>query len=164
MPAGRFRVRVTYDGTRAEGVTTVCTQIAEVEVDPDTGQVTILSMVSAHDVGAVLNPVYLQTQAEGGLVYGLGYALTEELLFEDGKVVNPNLGEYKLPNIRDIPAAEEYPGAGSRRAGALRREEHRRGRARGDRGDQRQRGLRRPASVSTSCRLRRRRCDRGLKP
>lgn len=40
------------------------------------------------------------------MVYGLGYALTEELLIEDGKVVNPNLGEYKLPNVKDIPPLE----------------------------------------------------------
>lgn len=59
--------------------------------------------MTAHDVGTVLNPIYHQGQIEGGVIYGMGFALTEELLIEDGRVTNPNLGEYKLPAIADIP-------------------------------------------------------------
>ncbi len=98
-----FEVRVVYNGERPEGITSVCTQVAEVEVDPETGRVTVLKMVSSHDVGTVINPLGLQGQIDGSLVYGLGYALTEELKLEEGRVVNPNLGEYKLPNVKDIP-------------------------------------------------------------
>lgn len=100
---GEVRVMKAFDGGSTFGVTSFSAQIAEVEVDPDTGQVRLRKLVSAHDVGTIINPIYHQGQIDGGAVYGLGFALTEELLIDDGKVTNPNLGEYKLPNIQDIP-------------------------------------------------------------
>ncbi len=105
-PGEEVRVRVKLDGPRPEGIASVCAQIAEVEVDPDTGGVKVRRIVTAHDVGTVINPMYHQGQIDGGVIYGLGFALQEELLIEDGKVLNPNLGEYKLPNIADIPPLE----------------------------------------------------------
>ena len=81
-------------------------QAAEIEVDPETGQVKVRKIISAHDVGTIINPVTHRGQVEGGMVQGFGFALTEDLADEDGKILTANLGEYKLPNIRDIPRHE----------------------------------------------------------
>jgi CO/xanthine dehydrogenase Mo-binding subunit len=88
------------------GVTSFAAQIAEVEVDPETGQVRVRRIVSAHDVGTVINPLTHQGQVEGGVVQGIGQALSEQLIFEDGAVTNANLGDYKLPTMADIPQLE----------------------------------------------------------
>lgn len=84
-------------------VTAFCAQIAEVAVDPETGQVKVLRFTSAHDVGQILNPVGHQGQIDGGVVQGIGYALIEELKVEDGRVTNVTFGDYKIPSMRDIP-------------------------------------------------------------
>lgn len=84
--------------------TAFCAQAAEVEVDPETGQVTVQTVVTAHDVGTILNPMTHQGQIEGGMVQGLGYAVMEELRIDDGQIATLSLGEYKLPTIKDIPA------------------------------------------------------------
>lgn len=84
-------------------VTAFCAQAAEVEVDPDTGQVTVTKVVTAHDVGAVLNPLTHQGQIEGGMIQGLGYAVMEELLVDEGHISTLSLGDYKIPTIKDIP-------------------------------------------------------------
>jgi CO/xanthine dehydrogenase Mo-binding subunit len=81
----------------------IAAQIAEVHVDPETGQVKLRNFVSAHTTGKVINPLMHQGQIEGGIVFGLGYALTEHLMIDGGKVVTTNFGEYKIPNIQDIP-------------------------------------------------------------
>jgi CO/xanthine dehydrogenase Mo-binding subunit len=79
-------------------------QAAEVEVDPDTGQVRVLRMVSAHDVGEVVNPLLHQGQIEGAIVQGYGAALMERLtLDEAGRPIEPHLGSYKLPSMTDLP-------------------------------------------------------------
>lgn len=83
-----------------------CAQVAEVEVDPETGRVDLGRLVSAHDVGTIINPVTHQGQIDGGVVTGVALALTEELILEEGRVVNANLGEYKLPTMADIPPLE----------------------------------------------------------
>lgn len=82
------------------------THAAEVEVDLDTGKVTVLRMVCAHDVGKALQPLSLTGQVEGGVTQGLGYALTEELLVEGGKVANPTFVDYHLPRATDVPPIE----------------------------------------------------------
>ena len=84
-------------------VTSFCAQVAEVEVDPETGEIKLLGLTTAHDVGRVLNPIGHQGQINGGIVAGLGYALMEELLVEDGRVTNVTLGDYKLPSSADLP-------------------------------------------------------------
>ncbi|HLG12472.1 MAG TPA: xanthine dehydrogenase family protein molybdopterin-binding subunit [Dehalococcoidia bacterium] len=78
-------------------------QVAEVEVDPDTGEIKLLNFVSAHDVGRILNPLGHQGQINGGIVAGIGYALMEEMRVEDGRVTNLSLGDYKLPTSQDLP-------------------------------------------------------------
>jgi carbon-monoxide dehydrogenase large subunit len=81
----------------------IAAQIAEVYVDPETGQITIKKFISAHTTGKVINPLMHQGQIDGGIVFGLGYALTEHLVIDNGKVLTANFGDYKIPNIQDIP-------------------------------------------------------------
>ncbi|MEE8142166.1 MAG: molybdopterin cofactor-binding domain-containing protein, partial [Planctomycetota bacterium] len=73
------------------------------EIDPETGQIKLLDVVTAHDVGTIINPLGHQGQIEGGVLQGVGFGLMEELRVEEGQVSTLNLGDYKLPNIRDIP-------------------------------------------------------------
>lgn len=80
-----------------------CAQIAEVHVDPDTGCITVLDLVTAHDVGTVFNPVGHQGQINGAVVMGLGYALMEKLNVEEGRVTTLSFADVKLPSISDIP-------------------------------------------------------------
>jgi CO/xanthine dehydrogenase Mo-binding subunit len=87
-------------------VTSFTAQVAEVSVDPETGEVKLLRFTTAHDVGKVLNPMDHQGQIEGAVMQGIGYALTEELQVEEGQVVNVSFGEYKIPGIQDIPRLE----------------------------------------------------------
>ena len=101
--AGGVEAEYTYKGEPDASITNFCSQVAEVEVDPETGAVTLVRFTTAHDVGTILNPIGHQGQIEGGIVQGIGAALLEELHYEDGRVANPSLGEYKLPTIRDIP-------------------------------------------------------------
>jgi xanthine dehydrogenase molybdenum-binding subunit len=78
------------------------TQGAEVEVDTETGEVRILRMVAAHDVGKVLNPPALKGQIYGALAQGVGYALYEELQSQKGKILNPNFRDYKIPTAQEM--------------------------------------------------------------
>ena len=73
----------------------------EVEVDPETGKVKILKYVAAHDVGKVINPILLKGQIYGGIMQGLGMALLEEMILENGKIMNPDFFDYKIPTIMD---------------------------------------------------------------
>ena len=84
-------------------MTSFCAQAADVEVDPETGAVTVKRLVSAHDVGAILNPLMHQGQVEGGVIQGLGYALMEELQTEEGHISTVSFGDYKIPTSADIP-------------------------------------------------------------
>jgi len=87
-------------------LTSFCTQVAEVHVDPETGEVTVNKIISAHDIGAILNPMNHQGQIEGGLIQGLGYALMEELELEDGHISTLSFGDYKIPTSADVPVME----------------------------------------------------------
>ncbi|MCH8989687.1 MAG: xanthine dehydrogenase family protein molybdopterin-binding subunit [Chloroflexi bacterium] len=87
-------------------LTSFCTQVAEVHVDPETGEVTVKKIVTAHDTGAILNPLNHQGQVEGGLIQGLGYALMEELQLEDGQISTLSFGDYKIPTSADVPLME----------------------------------------------------------
>ena len=90
-------------------VTSFCAQVAEVEVDPDTGQVTLRKLTTAHDVGTILNPLTHQGQIEGGVTQGVGHALTEHLIIQDGAVTNLHLGDYKLPTTDGHSRAQDGP-------------------------------------------------------
>lgn len=80
-----------------------CGYLIEVEVDRQTGQIIPIEAVMAADVGTIINPISHQGQLEGNFVFGLGSALMEELVVENGRVVTLNLGDYKIPTIKDIP-------------------------------------------------------------
>jgi xanthine dehydrogenase molybdenum-binding subunit len=79
------------------------TQVAEVEVDLETGVVRVLKLTSVHDVGKVINRLGIEGQVEGGVLQGMGYCLTEDLKVEEGRVVNPDFTDYKLPAATDLP-------------------------------------------------------------
>ena len=69
----------------------MCAQMAEVEVDPESGEIKLRRFVTVHHTGKVLNPLLHDGQIDGSIVMGVGYALTEELLFADGKVTTLTL-------------------------------------------------------------------------
>jgi 4-hydroxybenzoyl-CoA reductase alpha subunit len=79
------------------------THLAEVEVDPESGRVELINFYAAHDSGRVINPLLAEGQIEGGAVMGFGWALTENYQFENGRILNPNLHDYKIFSIKDIP-------------------------------------------------------------
>jgi CO/xanthine dehydrogenase Mo-binding subunit len=98
-----LRVTVYEDYPYPEDISYICAQVAEVEVDPETGSVQVRRVVSAHDVGTIINPITHQGQIDGATIMGLGQGVMEELVMDEGKVTNNNLGDYKMPTIRDIP-------------------------------------------------------------
>jgi xanthine dehydrogenase molybdenum-binding subunit len=81
-------------------------QAAEVEVDTETGEVQVMHMVAAHDVGRAINPMAVEGQIEGGISMGLGYGLGEELVLKNGELLNPNFADYILPTALDMPPVE----------------------------------------------------------
>ncbi|MCL5958981.1 MAG: xanthine dehydrogenase family protein molybdopterin-binding subunit [Chloroflexi bacterium] len=83
-------------------------QLAEVEVDIQTGEVTVLRVVAVHDFGRVINPLTLSSQIEGGVIQGTGFALMEERFIdpESGKSLNANLEAYKIPTMLDVPTID----------------------------------------------------------
>jgi CO/xanthine dehydrogenase Mo-binding subunit len=99
-------ITIEHDAPQPEDVMYFSAQVAEVEVDRETGQVKVINVVTAHDVGTVINPLAHQGQIDGGFVTGLGLAVTEELVSEDGQILNGHLGDYKLPTMLDIPPLE----------------------------------------------------------
>lgn len=95
-----------HQAPEPEDITYFSAQVAEVEVDRETGQAKVLRIVTAHDVGTVINPMAHQGQINGGVMTGFGLAVTEELVSEGGQILNGNLGDYKLPTMSDIPILE----------------------------------------------------------
>ncbi|MBE9574679.1 MAG: xanthine dehydrogenase family protein molybdopterin-binding subunit [Proteobacteria bacterium] len=78
----------------------------EVEVDEKTGEVKILQLFAAHDVGKAINPILVKGQIYGAAYIGAGYALTEEMKLENGKVMNPNFLDYKMLTAKDVVPVE----------------------------------------------------------
>ncbi len=81
-------------------------QVAEVEVDRETGLVEVKKMWTAHDCGTVINPTGVEGQLEGSIHMGLGYALSEELVTKEGKTLNTTFLDYKIPSALDMPPGE----------------------------------------------------------
>ena len=77
---------------------------AEIEVDTETGVIRIPHYVSVADVGVAINPQQCEGQDEGASMQGLGHTLFEEMVYEDGQLLNPNLVDYKVPTFADLPA------------------------------------------------------------
>ncbi|MDQ6885769.1 MAG: xanthine dehydrogenase family protein molybdopterin-binding subunit [Gemmatimonadota bacterium] len=99
-------------GPNPDGSTIACfsAHFVEVEVDLETGVVRVLRHVAAHDSGRIINPTLAESQLEGGIIQGLGYALFEERVMDRrlGIPVNPTLHDYKIPTMRDIPAIDAF--------------------------------------------------------
>lgn len=97
--------RAAFSGFNLEDVGIHCfgAQCVEVEVDEETGKVEVLGVWSAHDVGRALNPGAVNGQVHGGVVQGLGYALVEELVWDEGRLANPSMMDYKIPGSLDVP-------------------------------------------------------------
>jgi xanthine dehydrogenase YagR molybdenum-binding subunit len=102
----------TIDGSGSRGqnpdgfrVHTFGCQIAQVAVDPGLGEVRVERIVAVHDIGRVVNPLLASSQVEGGVLQGMAFALTEELIIDPttGVPVNATLDDYKLPTIADVP-------------------------------------------------------------
>ena len=91
----------------------LCVQVAEAEVDVETGEVKLTQLTTAHSTGTVINPLMHQGQIDGGAVMAIGYSLMEQLVIEQGRVVTRNFGENKIPSIKDIPklktVIQEFP-------------------------------------------------------
>jgi CO/xanthine dehydrogenase Mo-binding subunit len=81
-------------------------QVAEVDVDMETGKVRVINIVAAHDVGRAINPLLIEGQIEGGIAMGIGYALLEKLQWQNGKTLNPNFCTYKIVNSTEIPTIQ----------------------------------------------------------
>jgi xanthine dehydrogenase YagR molybdenum-binding subunit len=88
-----------------KNVNTFGVQFAQVEVDVDTGQVAVRKIVAVHESGRVINPMTIHSQLVGGIIQGLGFALTEKRWVDPhtGVVINANLDHYKLPTCEDVP-------------------------------------------------------------
>lgn len=90
-----------------ESSLTFAVQGVEVEVDTETGNIKVLRCVQAIDIGKAINPRICHGQATGGIVMGLGYALSEELrIDEQGRILNPTLRTYRIPTAKDAPPME----------------------------------------------------------
>ncbi|MDX2159036.1 MAG: xanthine dehydrogenase family protein molybdopterin-binding subunit [Hyphomicrobiaceae bacterium] len=99
---GPIGAGVQLNTTGAEGG--FATHICDVEVDPETGKVTVLRYTSVQDVGRAIHPSYCEGQMQGGAVQGIGWALNEEYIYDkNGKVDNPGFLDYRMPVASDLP-------------------------------------------------------------
>lgn len=106
--SGEYSTSLGIDPDTGQGVATPHWHqgagAAEVVVDAETGRVTLLRYSAASFAGRVVNPRLAQLQNDGNVIFGLGPALMEEILFDGGQATNPNLADYAIPSIRDLPA------------------------------------------------------------
>lgn len=109
----------SFDLATGQGQPYICysfsANVVEAEVDTETGETRVLRVVSGHDCGKVVNPTTGEGQIEGGVVQGLGYALTEEHHLKDGRIQNDQFSTYIIPTPMDVPEIQsliveaEYP-------------------------------------------------------
>ncbi len=107
---GNFVSQTVYDAKTKYGDQTMTYSFAchgaEVEVDLETGEVNVLKIAAVHDLGRVINRLGAEGQVEGGAIQSMGLALCEQLLQRDGKVLNPNFVDYRIPSSLDAPAID----------------------------------------------------------
>jgi len=102
---GPISSQVSVDPKGAGGA--FSTHIVDVEVDPETGKVTILDYTAIQDAGKAIHPSYVEGQMQGGVVQGIGWALNEEYFFnEDGQMANSSFLDYRMPTSLDLPAID----------------------------------------------------------
>jgi CO/xanthine dehydrogenase Mo-binding subunit len=97
-------VSVVVNESGGEHVGSYSVQMAQVAVDPETGETKVLEILSAIDVAEIINPRAHQMQVDGGSTQGFGFACLEDLDESDGQVWAANLGEFKIPSARDVPS------------------------------------------------------------
>ncbi len=102
-PSAKAPDMETGQSPKASAFWMYATQVADVEVDTETGRVKVLRIVAAHDVGKAINPADTEAQIEGGVVQGVGATLMEEMIVQEGVVTNPTFAEYKIPTTLDVP-------------------------------------------------------------
>lgn len=90
-------------GAMGEGTPVFAVQVADVEVDKETGKVKILSYAVAQDAGLAVNPTLVEGQMQGGVVQGIGWALNENYIFQNGVMQNTTLLDYRMPTATDVP-------------------------------------------------------------
>ncbi len=123
---------INWDDTKYKGDAYPCfgwaCDIAEVEVDLDTFEVTVIDFWSATDVGRAINPVMCKGQIEGGSLQAIGWALSEEITWRDGHITNPRMTNYIIPTALDAPRFQTIlveapftfgPGGGAKGIGEL---------------------------------------------
>lgn len=106
IPASELADATRYgniSGTYAFGA-----QAAEVEVNQETGEVKVLKIAAAHDVGRPLNLTSTEGQVEGATIQGMGYALSEEVQYEKGVMLTPNFLNYRIPTALDVPSMKTF--------------------------------------------------------
>lgn len=105
--SGEYSTSLGIDPETGQGVSTPHWHqgagAAEVEVDVETGRITVLRYSAASFAGRVVNPRLAQLQNDGNVIFGLGPTLMEEIIYDGGQATNPNLADYAIPSIRDIP-------------------------------------------------------------
>jgi CO/xanthine dehydrogenase Mo-binding subunit len=118
---GTFATSGGLDAETGQGIGSIhwhhAAAACEVEVDIETGKVDILRFHSSCFAGRVVNPRLCELQIEGSTMFGLGQALFEEMVYDGGQLINPNLSDYMIPSFKDLPAqlsvsAVEHSSAG----------------------------------------------------
>jgi CO/xanthine dehydrogenase Mo-binding subunit len=108
LGSGTFQTEGSLDPETGLGIATChfhqSAAAAEVEVDTETGKVRVVDLHLATYAGKVINPTLAELQNEGNITFGVGQALLEEMVYDDGRLVNPNLSDYMIPSIEDLPA------------------------------------------------------------
>lgn len=109
LAAGTCRTEGGLDPETGQGIATSAFHQAacavEVEVDRETGKVRIVDLALATWAGKVIHPTFAELQSEGNVTFGVGQALMEEIVVQDGTIVNPSLADYMIPGIADLPAS-----------------------------------------------------------
>lgn len=100
---GRESVMVDLPAQEADSMSASCVEIAQVAVDPETGQVRVLEIITAIDPSRIVNPEAFRLQVDGGVAMGYGFACLEDLAEDKGQIWAANLGEFKIPSSRDVP-------------------------------------------------------------
>jgi 4-hydroxybenzoyl-CoA reductase subunit alpha len=83
-------------------------QAVEAEVERETGKIRLINVVTAHDCGQPINPIGLTGQLEGAIAMAAGYGFTEDMPMDEGKILNPNLVDYKIVRAADMPETEVF--------------------------------------------------------
>lgn len=117
--SGGEPVVVSSQPDEAPPVTSFCVQIAQVAVDPESGQVRVLEVLSAVDVAEILNPAAHRQQIDGGAAMGFGFACLEDVDMREGRVWAANLGEFRIPSAEDVPRWKTVLVPGARGVGPL---------------------------------------------